>query len=508
MKNITIVGGGSAGWLTALYIKQLFPKSTIKLIESSKIGILGAGEGSVPMLQGFLKSLKIDEDDFIKKTKATFKLGISFENWNGDGNRFFHPFSPSIEILNHNKISNFDNISIGLPNAINSYYILNSIANKRNMDDELFSCKAAYMNKSGFFQTKNSNKQVSVGYSYHFDASLTADYLKNIGIERGIIPIDGEVLNFNMNENGDISETLLDSGEKIECDFIFDCSGFARLIIGKKYRTEWISYDDHLTVNTAIPFFLPQSEDHIKPYTKAISMKNGWMWQIPLQHRWGCGYVFNDEYTTVEDAKKEIEEYLGHPIDSKKVFKFNAGRYKDQWVNNCISIGLSSGFTEPLEATSLMISMRSLSNLDKYSLIYRNSDVINEYNRTMGIYNDEVVSFLYYHYLNQRNDTDFWKDYRKNTKTPDVLKSLMNKWDKRIPSFHDQTNSSVFNLDSWIIVGYGNRNIKMDLYENNNRILELDAKLDLYRKNYKNNMGKIIEYSFDHLRYIKNISKS
>jgi hypothetical protein len=126
----------------------------------------------------------------------------------------------------------------------------------------------------------------------------------------------------------------------------------------------------------------------------------------------------------------------------------------------------------------------------------------------MGIYNDEVVSFLYYHYLNQRNDTDFWKDYRKNTKTPDVLKSLMNKWDKRIPSFHDQTNSSVFNLDSWIIVGYGNRNIKMDLYENNNRILELDAKLDLYRKNYKNNMGKIIEYSFDHLRYIKNISKS
>jgi tryptophan halogenase len=508
MKNITILGGGSAGWLTALYVRQLFPNTKIILIESSEVGILGAGEGSVPMLPSFLKSLKIDENDFIKKTKATFKLGISFENWNGDNKKYFHPFSSNVEILDYNKITKDLAIAGNLSNNIRSYFLINSITNNKNIDEVIPTSKLAYQNKSPFFKTTNNpNIQNSVSYSYHFDARLTADYLKNIGIERGVSVIDGK-LSEVIDNNGDITEIILEGGLRIPCDFIFDCSGFARLLIGKHYQTKWVPYNEQLTVNSAIPFFLPQSEDHVKPYTRAIAMKYGWMWQIPLQHRWGCGYIFNDEYINSEEAKKEVEELLGHEIETNKTFKFNAGRFEKSWVNNCISIGLSSGFTEPLEATSLMVTMSMLSHLNPHTLINRLPNLIKEYNDHFNSNNDEIVSFLHYHYLTDRDDTEFWRDYKSKTKIPRLLNELMSKWENRVPNNQDDkifAPSTAFSLESWIIVGNGIGRTNKKIYKENNEIFNLDKKLETYNANFRNNLDSISKYSFDHLEYLKSL---
>lgn len=508
MRNITILGGGSAGWLTGLYVRQLFPNAKIILIESSEVGILGAGEGSVPMLAAFLKSLKIDEDDFIKKTNATFKLGISFENWNGDGKKYFHPFSPNIEPLNYNRITNDLSIVSGLPNNSRGYFLINAISNNKNLDDIVPSSKLAYENKSPFFKTPNNNgKQNSVLYSYHFDARLTAEYFKNLGINRGINVIDGKLLEVTEN-NGDISEIKLENGLKIPCDFIFDCSGFNRLLIGKHYNTKWISYDEQLTVNSAIPFFLPQSNTEIKPYTRAIAMKYGWMWQIPLQNRWGCGYIFNDKYINSEEAKKEVEELLGHEIETNRVFNFNAGRYEKSWVGNCISIGLSSGFTEPLEATSLMVTMSMLSHLNPHTLINKSPELIKEYNDFFNHNNDEIVSFLHYHYSTNRNDTEFWGDYKVKTKKPTLLSKLLSKWENRVPNNQDDklfAPSTAFNLDSWIIVGNGTGQINKEIYKENNDIFNLNKKLEIYNSNFKNNLDSISKYSFNHLEYLKSL---
>ena len=506
MKNIVILGGGSAGWLTSLYVRQLFPSSNLIQIESSDVGILGAGEGSVPLLPSFLRSLKIDESDFVKKTKATFKLGINFENWFKPGETYFHPFSPVMSGLHYNNITKEFPIIAGIPNSLFSPFLINAIGNNRNLDDVIPSCKLALDNRSPYIQQDGLKKQ-TVGYSYHFDARLTADYLKNIGISRGIKVLDGKVESFTKN-NGDITEVILEGGLKVPCDFIFDCSGFARLIIGKEYNTEWIPYDEQLTVNTGIPFFLPQSENHIKPYTRAIAMKHGWMWQIPLQHRWGCGYIFDDRYTNPDDAKKEVEEYLGHSIESNRIFKFKAGRYKDVWVNNCIAIGLSSGFTEPLEATSIIVSMMALSALDTNSLENRNRELVEEFNEYVSSINEEVVSFLYYHYMTGRKDTDFWKNYQSNTKTPEKLKNLLSKWETRVMYPKDENTfvlSRVFPLDSWLTVGVGNKILNKEIYKKYNEDLMLDKRLGLFVNKFNDNLNTVTNNSVDHLQYLKNL---
>jgi tryptophan halogenase len=492
--------------LTSLYVKQLFPQSNIIQIESSDVGILGAGEGSVPILPSFLRALKIDESDFIKKTKATFKLGINFENWSGDGKSYFHPFSPTITTLQYNNVTKEMPISGGLPNDVFSPFLINAIANEKSLDSVIPSSKLALENKSPYFYQDGLKKQ-SVGYSYHFDARLTADYLRNIGVNRGINLIDGVVSKFEKSGE-DVSNIILENGLKIPCDFIFDCSGFARLIIGKEYETKWISYDKHLTVNSAVPFFLPQSSDHIKPYTRAIAMKYGWMWQIPLQHRWGCGYIFDDRYINSDEAKKEVEEYLGHPIESNRTFKFNAGRYENVWVNNCVAIGLSGGFIEPLEATSIMVSILGLSSLDPITLKNRESSMVKEYNEYMGAINDEIVSFLYYHYITKRDDSKFWKNYQNNTQLPEKLCGLLSKWVNRAIAERDQyafSPSKVFSLDNWVAVGVGNGIIKKDLYKKYNEELMLDKRLALFIANFNTNLENISNKSTDHLNYLNSI---
>jgi tryptophan halogenase len=363
MKKVVIVGGGTAGWLTALFVNKFWKGTDVTLIESSKIGILGAGEGVTPNFGSSLKLLGIRESDFLTQTKSTIKTGLQFVNWRGDGKTTLHPFMGS------------------------------------------------------------SSYEVGVNNGYHMDARLVASYFKQIATSRGVIHIDGEISGFNR-FGEDIRDVILKDGTTIQTDFIFDCSGFARLLIGKEYGVKWNTYTEDLIVNSAFAYFLPQQSNltnNSRTQTNLISMKSGWMWQAPLQHRWGCGYVFNDTYITLEEAKIEVEKYIGKEIQIVKTFKYDSGVYEKCWVGNCIALGLSSGFLEPMESTALMTTIMQLKRLvdTNFDILYR--DRFNDY---IGCINEQNMLFVRYHYMCNREDTKFWKDYKKRS-IPKKLSNLL-----------------------------------------------------------------------------------
>jgi tryptophan halogenase len=405
MKKVCVIGGGTVGWLTALYVKKFWKGVSVTLIASSKIGILGAGEGTTPNFGAILRGLGIDEVDFLTNTNSTIKIGNDFINWRGDGKNLVH----------------------------------------------------------GFNGPDSTEK-----YGYHFDARAVAEYFKNIGIKRKIKYIDANAVRFQRNLFGDVTTIQLNNNKKINTDFVFDCSGFNRLLIGKEYETEWISYENDLMVNAAFAYFIPQKEDLTftsKTKTKSIAMNSGWMWQAPLQHRWGCGYVFNDNYISFEDAQKEVEEYIGEPIQIVKKFSFTPGSYKNVWMNNCIAIGLSGGFIEPLEATSIMSSIMQLKRLKEINF---NSDYKDEYNDFVRNINEQNMLFLRYHYMCDRYDTPFWVDYN-NKQIPPKLKNIID--DDRnliIRSEDELTNAFDMDSDNYKII-FSLENYKVVYKKNSNK---------------------------------------
>jgi tryptophan 7-halogenase len=396
MKSIVVVGGGTAGWITAIFAKKYFSDS-VTIITPSSIDILGAGEGSTPNMPVIFSSFGIDIKDFLTTTDATIKTGIEFINWN------------------------------------------------KNVDGSF----------NHLFTAENA-------YGFHFNARKTADYLesfsKNIGIE-----IKDEVIKkFIEDSEGNIIKIITESGLEIDSDFIFDCSGFYRLLIDKHFKSEWKSYSEHLICNKAFGFFLPQNEEldvDSKTKTKSISMSSGWMWQIPLQNRWGCGYVFNDDFISVELAKKEVEDYIGKEITIQKLFDFNPGVYKETWKKNCVALGLSSGFIEPLEATSIMTLIISLNKLKSYNLFQSNNENTNDYNKYVTNISEQIVSFLVNHYKCGRVDTPFWRHINV-LKSPDSLQKIKNTTEldgsimKKIFGISN-LDSLIFSESQYQLVDYG-----------------------------------------------------
>jgi len=376
-----IVGGGTAGWLTALYVKKYWPNCSVTVVASSELGILGAGEGTVPSFIDFLEEVDILVKDVIENAKGTVKKGIIFTNWQGKNDQYIHNFN----ILGPDK------------------------------------------------------------YALHFDASLLAKYFESVALARNITLIDDEVVNIN-STNDQITSIDLKSSPSVEADFVFDCSGFRRLIIGEFYKSPWQSYSDTMPVKRAIPFFLPNDNSNLPEYTESIAMRAGWIWKIPVQGRYGCGYVFDSEKITDKEAENEIREYLGHDFVSPKTFNFEAGVYKFPWIGNCLAVGLSAGFIEPLEATSIHMQLVTL-KLFKQTF----GSVIGSYklNHDLNELNNDVVSFLYLHYLTKRDDTEFWVKFTQN-KMPEKVNKLLSTND--ISKFYSSYNFNVWPLESWQVI--------------------------------------------------------
>ena len=404
--KIVIIGGGTAGWLSGLYFNKR-GYSDITIIDSSKIGILGAGEASTPNFPSILSYVGINERDFLRTTGATVKVANDFTNWSPFGGKYSHSFI-------HPDMSDHESKSI---------------------------------------------------HGYHFDARKCAEYFKNIGIERGVKHLDVNITHFTQNENGDITNIHTEEKVDVESDFVIDCSGFARLCIGKLLKGKWKSYSKYLKANSAIAYFLPQENENIqetKTHTQSIAMKNGWMWQAPLKHRWGCGYVFNDTYITAGEAKREVEDHLGREIEIVKTFKYDAGAYEETWINNCVALGLAGGFLEPLEGTSLMTVIHSLLKIGTIKIENSNTKNRKIYNNYVSNMNYESMLFVRHHYNCGRTDTKFWKDIDEE-KLPDDLINIKNnlysiKDDKELASIlGSKQATTTFGIYNYQVVDLGHK---------------------------------------------------
>jgi tryptophan halogenase len=440
------------------------PTKSITVIASEEIGILGAGEGSTPQLITLLDIINIPISDLVKHTGATVKSSIKFTNWNNKGKAdfFFHPFglngnvNPNSYTQNINFIQSTSSLYVALGATDESYlhFDLNNKLSKENKVPFLFDG-----NRENVSNPMQKFEPIS-SFSIHFDANKLAQYLKEVAQSRGIKWVEDIVEDCTQKENGDVDTLILKSGKVIESSFIIDCSGF-KSFFPKKFKSKWVSYKDKLPVNSAIPFFLPMDEDSIPSYTEAIAMKYGWMWKIPLQHRYGCGYVFDSSLIDADKAKEEVEDYLGHSIEVNTTLSFEPGYFKTPWVNNVISIGLSAGFVEPLEATSIWTSISTLGRIfSTPDAMYRiDQRFVDEFNQDFCKLNESVFSFIYFHYMSDRDDTDFWKKFTKEN-APEILKKVYDISEYRLIQTND-FNGFLWPLESWfhIAIGTGQLNL-------------------------------------------------
>lgn len=393
--EIIVLGGGTAGYVTSLILKEKFRETiNIKIIKSKDIGIIGVGEGSTEHWNDFLKFVNINPLLMLKECGSTYKFGVMFKNW-------------GCKDYLHSLEGEFD-ISRGQEQIA---YLKNIIENKKLNHDFL------YENKLPVDYTPNQ---------YHFDTHKLNIFLEKISKQRGIEIID-DIIREVKTDNKGIS--LIKSKTKnYKADFFIDCTGFKRILISK-LKAKWVSYNKYLKVNSAITFQTPD-EDNYNTWTLAKAMDYGWRFKIPVQGRHGNGYIFSDKYTTPEKAKTEIEKDLGHEITIGKHIKFDPGRLDKAWIKNCAAVGLSCNFIEPLEATSIGTSIQQAYLL--MHNIQNNSEIIRkEYNNKVINIMDNIRDFVFLHYLPWKKHNKFWKNFMADN-APPSLKRLLSISKKRL----------------------------------------------------------------------------
>lgn len=509
INKIVVVGGGSAGWFTALYARKMLPEKDIVVIESDSIGILGAGEGTTPHVEKLTTLLGLNIEDLAKNTECTLKNGIKFINWNGGGDKdyFYNGFFPYGEL----DLSSYD--LEYLESSAPTIYAGSTFKNETFSAVDLAS-KISDMNKVPFIKSVNEDRSINyrniARYALHVDASKLAEYLKKIATKnRKIKRIEGIVVDFSQDESGDVKSLTLDNGHKISCDFVFDCSGFARFF-PKKFDSSWKSYDDILPSDTALPFFLPMTDDDPIPTAgAAVAMDYGWMWKTPLQHRYGCGYVFNSGLLSFDDAQKEVENYLGVEVEPIKEIKYKAGHYIDPWKHNVVAIGLSSGFIEPLEASSMWATIFSLKQIfSNVEIIFNRDEKASIFfNKLMSKMNTEIADFIYFHHMTSREDTEFWRSFTTQ-KSPEGVKEVLNMFDVKLPSRED-FKSSFWELDTWYRVGIAHKNetVINSIKRSNRHNSSMMTILEAYNY-YKDMINSVAPLCVDHREFLYDVKNN
>ena len=443
--KIVIVGGGTAGWLAALMISKIRPEHTVTCIESSKIGIIGAGEGSTGSLTNIVQNEMFDfgcnEQDFIKECDATIKLGIKHIGWNEDPSKFY------IGPIDGTPTSD-DRCDIVFQHALGY----------REQDYLHLATELGYK----IHHNKNSFVQVNGNHAYHFDAHKVGQYFKKISDT--VTHIDSEVEQVQLNsESGYVDGVKLSNGDTVKGDMFIDASGFNQVLM-KAVGGKWKSYRDNLPVNGALPFLLPYEDDEvIQPVTNAWAQNNGWCWQIPTKNRRGCGYVFCDSFVTPDEAHAELEQTIGRKVEPIRHIKFDSGRQETLWIKNVLSIGLCAAFAEPLEATSIHTTIMQLKHF-VYACLGQtqqetcNDGTVDDYNLKNGHLYDTMKDFLVAHYTCGRKDTEFWKYIDSGATSTDFVRSIHEVCKHRVPNstlFPRQEGSAGWPLWSYVLAGTG-----------------------------------------------------
>lgn len=432
--RVVIAGGGTAGWVAAAALSsQIGNLIDITLVESEQIGTVGVGEATIPTHRTFHRIIGADEVEFMRAARATFKLGISFENWGAIGDKYIHSFG-----------------KIGKSTWMADFHHLWMQAKAEgyggDLDDYCFELKAA---EAGKFATA---EKLNINYAYHLDAGLYAKYLRELSEGRGVKRIEGKFIDARQNaESGFIESITLESGEEIEGDLFIDCTGFRAALIEKVLGVEFEDWSQWLPMNSAVAV-QTASTGEIPPYTRSIARDAGWQWRIPLQHRVGNGHVYCNDYMSDDEARNILEKNIeGEMLFEPRLIKFKTGRRKKIWEKNCIALGLSSGFLEPLESTSIhlfQIAATRLIQMFPFSGI--SPAQANYYNM---IAEEEFLSirdFIILHYTQtSRDDTAFWRD-RQAQEIPNSLKERIALYKEN--SFLYQGEADLFRVDSWLQV--------------------------------------------------------
>ena len=408
IRNIVIVGGGTAGWMAAATLIKNFQKSDLKivLLESESIGSVGVGESTIPHIRGFNKFLGIDENFFIEKTKATFKLGIAFKNWGKLGDDYIHPFGPLGYDINGIEFHHF-------------WLKLHREGKATSLDDYSLAAKAARMGKFKPPEDSENFYESSYNYAFHFDAALYAQYLRKFSEDKGVVRIEGILDYVKQDEkNGFIKSVILKSGQEINGELFIDCTGFKGILIDKVLKTPFEDWSQWLRCDKAIALPCEKPDVAITPYTQSTAHKAGWQWRIPLQHRTGNGHVYASQYMSDDEAASVLLNNLdGNPLADPKFFTFTAGQRKQNWEKNCVAIGLASGFLEPLESTSIYLIQVGIQKLiEFFPDIHFASSNTEEFNRHVNTEYLKVRDFIIMHYKeNNREDSVFWVDCKNMT---------------------------------------------------------------------------------------------
>jgi len=443
VQKVVIVGGGTAGWMTAgLLVKLLGPQIDLTLVESDDIGIIGVGEATIPPIRIFNNVLGLDEDDFMHRTQATFKLGIQFENWGAVGNKYMHAFGP-----------------VGHDTGLFPFYHYWLRAKAEGMAGDLwdysFNYQVAKADRFSRLDRIPDSPLEGLNHAFHFDAMLYAGYLRRGCEQSGVKRIEGLVTHTELNpETGFVDALLLKDGTKITGDFFVDCTGFRSLLMGGALGIGFDDWSEWCRVDRAVAIPAENGE-RLRPYTQSIAQKAGWMWRIPLQHRAGNGHVYCSDYMSDDEATDILLNNLeGKALADPRIFSFTVGRRKKFWHKNCVAIGLASGFLEPLESTAIHLIQNSVVRLAQM-FPTTNFDQANEdeYNRQVAFEYQSIRDFIILHYkATGRADSPFWQQAR-DMEIPQSLKHRMALFEATGRIFRE--NNELFSEAAWLQVMYG-----------------------------------------------------
>ena len=446
VRNVTIVGGGTAGWMTAAVLSQWLSKVEIRLIESDEIGIIGVGEATIPHIRNFLALAGIDPLKMISESKATFKLGIEFVDWGAPGESYIHGFGKiGRDMLWLHPHQLWLAAKARIPGQVEHF------------DDYSLNCVACRQNKFAFPDHSNPHSPLAdIDYAYHFDASLVARFLRSESEARGVSRIEGRIVETVLNpETGYVEKVRLNDGREVGGDLFVDCSGMRALLIGDALGVGYEDWNQWLLCDRAqaVPC---ASVEPLTPYTRSTARKAGWQWRIPLQHRIGNGYVYASDLISDEEVADSLLANLdGEAMADPRPVRFRPGRRIKSWEKNVVAIGLSSGFLEPLESTSIHLIQTAIHRLlAMFPSSGFSAPDVDEYNRQARTEYEDVRDFIIAHYkVTRRSGDPFW-DHVRSMDIPDSLHERLELF-RSSGRFFKHNAQELFAEESWVQVLLG-----------------------------------------------------
>jgi hypothetical protein len=454
--RIVVLGGGTAGWMAALGLATALPRASITVVESEEVGIVGVGEATFPSIRSFHQIVGVDEADFLRASNGTFKLGIEFCDWRARGDHYFHTFGDLGPVAGRDALWG-------------QYQRVRQVAGVGTLGEQ---CLPTAMAQQGRFCAPAPERGARFDYAYHFDAVLYGRYLSGLALQRGVRRIEGKVVDVARRPDGGVAHLALADGSTIAGDLFIDCSGFASLLLGRTLDVPFVDFSHWLPVDRAwacpvarsgadlapdsAPNLATGLAPELAPHTRATALEAGWAWRIPLQNRTGHGHVFSSRYISEDKAREQLLAQLdGPPLVEPRLLRFTTGHRERFWRHNVVGLGLSTGFLEPLESTSIYLVQSGLGRL--IELLQGGAPVgetsVQAYNTGLTRQFARIRDFIILHYcLTERRDSAFWRDMTSMA-LPDTLAYKLHAW--RQTGVLHQYDEEGFDATSWLAVHAG-----------------------------------------------------